>query len=78
MGRQTQYRTPPASLMNTWVREAIVHWGGSHAELARRLAAYGIGSGHRSLVQKMTVDRAVKAHEMLAISRITGFPPPHQ
>lgn len=69
-----------------WVREALAHSGLSGAELARRLTDELRRPIDRAAVQKMqivrtkgtTKARAVKADEMMAIARITGYPVPDE
>ncbi|RWX78297.1 hypothetical protein EPK99_06615 [Neorhizobium lilium] len=65
--------------LNSWVKEAIEHSGISQTKLAKILADRKIiTSNDRSIVQKMTTTRVVKAHEVFAIAEITGFPAPNQ
>lgn len=71
-------------MLAIWVQEALKHANMSGAELARRLSERLGRSIDRAAVSKMqlteatprTKPRAVSADEMMAISEITGYPPP--
>lgn len=62
--------------MNAWVRDALAHAGMTHQRLADILTGRGLGTYHRSMVQKMTTKRKVRMDEAAVISEVTGFPLP--
>jgi len=67
--------TKPASPMNEWVREAILHSGRTAVEIADLLNAEGLQTRYdRSKIQKMTTVRRVTVEEAKALARITGYP----
>lgn len=74
MSGKPQYKNPPATPINQWVREALEHAGLSQQLLADKLTRDGAGNFDRSIIQKMTVGRKVSAAEAQAISKITGYP----
>jgi len=80
MARKRAYKTPPMAQINQWVRDAI-----EHAEirgkkvtfdlLADALTKAKIGQTYdKSMVQKMTTIRDVKASEARVIAEFTGYP----
>lgn len=80
MARKRAYKTPPMAQINQWVRDAI-----KHAEtrgkkvtfdlLADALTKAKIGQTYdKSMVQKMTTIRDVKASEARVIAEFTGYP----
>jgi hypothetical protein len=72
------------SALAKWVSEALRHADMSQAELARRISQDLGRNIDRAAVNKMTLirlrgqqkRRAIRADEMVAIERITGFPAP--
>lgn len=65
--------------LNHWVKEAVDFAGISQAKLASILFDRKIiTSNDRTIVNKMTKSREVKAHEVFAISEITGYPAPNK
>ena len=65
--------------LNQWVKEAIDYAGISQTKLANILfSSKIITSDDRSIVNKMTTTRDVKAHEVFAISEITRYPAPNK
>lgn len=73
MATQRKNKTPPASPINAWVKEAIDSAGLSYQSIADEMTRSGIGAYDRSKVQKMTVGRGVSAEEAAAIATITGY-----
>lgn len=75
MARKASYKTPAASHINQWVRDALDHSGMSQSAMARELFSRKIISAEdRSIVNKMAHGRDISTNEALAISEITGFP----
>lgn len=65
--------------LNHWVKEAIDYADISQSKLAAVLFDRKvITSNDRTIVNKMTTTRDVKAHEVFAIADITGYPAPNK
>lgn len=80
MAGKTNYRDPPATPENAFVREALEAWNladGTQETLADALNAWGLGAKYdKSVIGKMARSKRVRYSELVAVSQITGHPIP--